>query len=36
MSSTHKLAKEWFKQAEYDLGTAKAMLDSGRYIYTQT
>jgi HEPN domain-containing protein len=34
MSSTYKLAEEWFKQAEYDLGTAKAMLDSGRYIYT--
>jgi len=23
----------WVKIAEYDLGTAKAMLDSGRYLY---
>lgn len=25
---------EWFNQAEYDLDTAKAMFDAGRYIYT--
>ncbi len=25
---------EWFKQADYDLGTADDMLKSGRYIYT--
>ncbi len=24
---------EWLSQSEYDLGTAQAMLDSGRYIY---
>lgn len=26
-------ALEWISQAEYDIGTAQAMLDSGRYIY---
>jgi HEPN domain-containing protein len=25
--------EEWFKQAEYDLGTAEAMFRSRRYIY---
>lgn len=25
---------EWFKQAEYDLKTAEAMFEAGRYIYT--
>ena len=25
--------KEWLKQAKYDIDTAKAMLDKGRYIY---
>ncbi len=29
-----KLPEEWFKQAEYDYDTAKAMFDAGRYIYT--
>lgn len=28
-----KQAEEWFKQAEYDLGTAEAMFRSRRYIY---
>lgn len=28
------LTQEWFKQAEYDLGTANAMFRSRRYIYT--
>lgn len=26
--------EEWFKQADYDLGTAEAMFRSRRYIYT--
>ena len=34
MATSYKLPEEWFKQADYDLGTAKAMLKSGRYIYT--
>jgi HEPN domain-containing protein len=34
MNGNYKLPEEWFKQAEYDLGTAKAMLSTGRYIYT--
>lgn len=25
--------REWFSQSEYDLGSAEAMFDSGRYIY---
>ena len=25
---------EWLRQAEYDINTAKAMYDTGRYIYT--
>ena len=29
-----KLPDEWLKQAEYDLETAEAMLEKGRYIYT--
>jgi len=29
-----KTSKEWFKQADYDLDTAKAMFETGRYIYT--
>lgn len=29
-----KQTEEWFKQAEYDLGTAEAMFRSRRYIYT--
>ncbi len=29
-----KLTDEWFKQAEYDLGTAEAMFRTRRYIYT--
>jgi len=28
-----KQAEEWFKQAEYDLGTAEAMFRTRRYIY---
>jgi HEPN domain-containing protein len=28
-----KQTEEWFKQAEYDLGTAEAMLRARRYIY---
>jgi len=34
MSGTYKLPEEWFKQAEYDMGTAESMLHTGRYIYT--
>ncbi|MFW6138874.1 MAG: HEPN domain-containing protein, partial [Spirochaetota bacterium] len=29
-----KPPKEWLKQAEYDLDTAEAMFNTGRYIYT--
>ena len=29
-----KSPEEWFKQADYDMETAQAMLDSGRYIYS--
>ncbi|MEW6033029.1 MAG: HEPN domain-containing protein [Bacillota bacterium] len=25
--------REWFSQSEYDLGSAEAMFDSGRYTY---
>ncbi len=28
-----KASKRWFEQAEYDLDTALAMLESGRYLY---
>jgi len=28
-----KSVNEWILQAEYDFGTANAMLESGRYIY---
>lgn len=28
-----KSSQEWSRQAEYDMATAEAMLDSGRYIY---
>ncbi len=28
-----KPPEEWMEQAEYDVGTAAAMLESGRYIY---
>jgi len=28
-----KSSQEWFRQAEYDMETAAAMQDSGRYIY---
>ncbi len=34
MSDKYKLPEEWFKQADYDLDTARAMFDGGRYIYT--
>ena len=29
----YKLPDEWFKQADYDLVTAEAMFNTGRYIY---
>ena len=29
-----KPPEEWFKQAQYDYDTAKAMFNAGRYIYT--
>ena len=32
--SNYKLPEEWFRQAQYDMDTARAMFDSGRYIYT--
>ena len=25
---------EWLRQSEYDIGTAEAMYNSGRYVYT--
>ena len=28
-----KIVEHWVERAEYDLGTAKAMLDTGRYLY---
>ena len=28
-----KIVGHWVERAEYDLGTAKAMLDTGRYLY---
>ena len=28
-----KSSQEWSRQAEYDMDTAGAMLDSGRFIY---
>lgn len=31
---TGKAPREWFEQAEYDLETARAMFNGGRYIYT--
>lgn len=31
---TYKSETEWFKQVEYDLGTAEAMFKSERYIYS--
>jgi len=34
MEKNFKPHEEWFKQADYDLKTAKAMLKTGRYIYT--
>ena len=27
-----KIVAHWIERAEYDLGTAKAMLDTGRYL----
>lgn len=30
MSGTHE---EWFRQADYDLDTARVMFDAGRYFY---
>lgn len=34
MKNKYKPAEEWILQAEYDLETAEAMFNSGRYIYT--
>lgn len=34
MNKKHKPPDEWFKQADYDLGTANAMFEAERYIYT--
>jgi HEPN domain-containing protein len=34
MDKNFKPPEEWFAQAEYDLGTAEAMFETGRYIYT--
>ncbi len=34
MNGSYKLPEEWLKQADYDLGTAKSMFKTGRYIYT--
>jgi len=28
-----RIVKHWVERAEYDLETAKAMLDSARYLY---
>ncbi len=28
-----KIPEEWLKQSDYDMETARAMLESGRYIY---
>jgi HEPN domain-containing protein len=33
MTINDKHSKEWMEQAEYDLGSGKAMLDAGRNIY---
>jgi HEPN domain-containing protein len=33
MNAKFKPPEEWFKQAEYDLETANAMFETGRYIY---
>jgi len=33
MNKKLKPPKEWFEQANYDLGTAEKMLKTGRYIY---
>ena len=33
MINSFKLPEEWLKQSEYDMGIAKAMLKTGRYIY---
>lgn len=34
MNKKFKPLEEWFKQADYDLETAKAMFKTKRYIYT--
>lgn len=34
LENKFKPPEEWFKQAEYDLDTASAMFETGRYIYT--
>ncbi len=34
MEKKYKSPEEWFIQAEYDMDTAEAMLNSHRYIYT--
>lgn len=33
MNMKYKPAEEWLLQADYDMETAQAMFDSGRYIY---
>jgi len=33
MLSTEKIIKEWVKMSQYDLKTAGAMLETGRYLY---
>ena len=33
MDNVMKTAGEWLKQADYDLETAKAMLDARKFIY---
>ena len=33
MTNNSQYSKEWIAQAEYDLGTAKVMFESGRNIY---
>ena len=33
MDQKYKLSEEWIAQAEYDMKTAMALYNSGRYIY---
>jgi HEPN domain-containing protein len=32
--SKYKLPEEWIKQADYDIGTAEAMFEAEKYMYT--